>query len=172
MEWREKMAEDSIKKMIIAALDGADSIADAKSVIGDPIQTPSGTTIIPVSRVSIGIASGGLDYHPKSKQKNKDSDQKVPSKNAQPCFGGGGGTGITLTPVGFLIIYQDGRVEMLDIVNPAAVPAPVGVIDSITNLADKAPDIITRIKSALSKDKKPESGMDDKTIEEILKDDE
>ena len=166
------MAEDSIKKMIMAALDGADNLADTKSVIGDPIQTASGTTIIPVSKISIGIASGGLDYHPKSKSKSKDSDQKVPSKNAEPCFGGGGGTGITLTPVGFLIVYQDGRVEMLDIVNPAAVPAPVGIIDSITNLADKAPEIITRIKGALSRDKKPENGMDDPATEEILKDDE
>lgn len=156
--------------MIKAAIDGADVLADTKSVIGEPIQTPAGTTIIPVSKVSIGMATGGLDYHPKSKQKDKDSKQIVPSKSAEPCFGGGGGTGVSVTPVGFLVIYSDGRVEMLDIVNPAVAPAPVGFIESLTNLADKAPDIITRLKNAFSKDKKPENGLDDEKIKEILKD--
>ena len=65
-------------------------IVDANTVIGDPVTTPTGTVIIPVSKVSFGFASGGSDFNTKN---------GVPDK---PVFGGGSGAGVTLTPLHFL----------------------------------------------------------------------
>ncbi|MBQ7603350.1 MAG: hypothetical protein IJU75_00195 [Clostridia bacterium] len=148
--------ENSMSEMIRSSLEGISTIAGTDTVIGEPINAPGGTVIIPVSRVSVGFATGGLDYHPKSTQKSKDETKTVPSSGAKPCFGGGGGTGISVTPVCFLVITKDGRVEVLNVGDPAISNPAVGIIDSVASLAEKAPEIITRIKSTFSKDGKAE----------------
>lgn len=69
--------------------------------------TSAGTTIIPISKVSVGFAGGGNDYAGKN--------SAAVGKNN---FGGGGGTGVSVSPVGFLIVSADGKVELLNINNP------------------------------------------------------
>ena len=117
------------------------SMVDANTVIGDPIPTASGTTIIPISKVAVGIASGGVDYNPK--------------RDAQPRpqnFGGGGGTGLTVSPVGFLIVDENGSVDFLS-VNQKGKPDPV---DQLADLVERTPDIIARIKDLFAKKKDEE----------------
>ena len=80
--------------IIKASMDGIKSFTDMETVIGNAITTPNGVTVIPVSKVAMGIATGGIDYG-KSKQ---DSEQN---------FGGGGGTGLSITPVAFLTVGRD-----------------------------------------------------------------
>jgi uncharacterized spore protein YtfJ len=81
----------------------------------------------------MGFASGGLD---------------VPtSKNSAKNFGAGGGTGVTVTPVGFLVVSPQGHVEMLGMNQEKA-----GPMDHVTEILEKAPDIINRIKSVFAKD--------------------
>ena len=76
------MAEQSkLQDMIRTSLESIRAMVDANTVVGTPIQTPSGTTIIPISKVSVGYASGGLDFSSQTAQKN---------------FGGGGGTGLSV----------------------------------------------------------------------------
>ena len=84
-------------------------MVDVNSVIGDPITTPDGITIIPVSKVSVGFGGGGSDYV--SRNANK---QENP-------FGGGAGGGIKVTPIAFLIV-KEGSVRML----PLPIPPPTG----------------------------------------------
>ena len=89
--------ENRIPEIIRSSMENIRSMFDANKVVGDPISTPQGTTIIPISKISMGIAASGFDYNPK--------------KEAQPRpqnFGGGGGTGITVNPIGFLIVDKDG----------------------------------------------------------------
>ena len=62
-------------------------MVDVNTIIGDPIQTPEGVTIIPVSKVKIGFAGGGSDFAPKGYPVNKNN-----------AFGGGSGAGVTITP--------------------------------------------------------------------------
>ena len=83
--------------------------------------------------------------------------------------GGGGGTGVAVTPLCFLVVTANGNVSMLNINSPAAVPPTVGTLDSITSFAEKAPDILAKIKGIFTK-KKPEDGLDDETLNEELKD--
>ena len=130
--------ENKIPEIIRSSMESIRSMVDANTVIGDPIATEGGTTIIPISKISIGIASGGVDYNPK--------------KDAQPRpqnFGGGGGTGITVNPVGFLVIDNRGDVEFINVSNKGKSDP----IDQIADLIERAPDIIERIKEIFEKDK-------------------
>ncbi len=98
-------------------------MVDVNSVIGNPITTADGTTIIPVSKVSVGFGGGGSDYV--SKNLNK---QENP-------FGGGAGGGVKVTPVAFLII-KDGNVRMLPVATPANTTAD-RIVEQIPDALDK-----------------------------------
>ena len=129
--------ENRIPEIIRSSMENIRSMFDANKIIGDPINTPQGTTIIPISKISMGIAASGFDYNPK--------------KEAQPRpqnFGGGGGTGITVNPVGFLVVDSDGDVEFLP-VSQKGKPDPV---DQIADLVERAPDIISKIKDIFAKE--------------------
>ena len=76
------MAESRINDMIQTSLESIKKVLDANTVIGDPINAPDGTFILPISKVAVGYASGGVDY-----------DSKIEKKDDKN-FGGGGGTGI------------------------------------------------------------------------------
>ena len=97
---------------------------DANSVIGDPITTADGVTIIPISKVSVGFGGGGSDYV--SKNANK---QENP-------FGGGAFGGVKVTPMAFLII-KEGSVRML----PVAVPAST----TADRIVEQVPDLLEQI---------------------------
>ena len=101
-------------------------MVDVNSVIGNPITTPDGTTIIPVSKVSVGFGGGGSDFV--SKNVNK---QENP-------FGGGAGGGVKVTPIAFLII-KDGSVRMLPVATPANSTAD--------RIVEQVPDVLDRISS-------------------------
>ena len=98
-------------------------MVDVNSVVGDPITTADGVTIIPVSKVSAGFGGGGSDYV--SKNANK---QENP-------FGGGAGGGVKVTPIAFLII-KDGNVRMLPVAAPANTTAD-RIVEQVPDLLDK-----------------------------------
>ena len=98
-------------------------MVDVNSVIGTPITTGDGVTIIPVSKVSAGFGGGGSDYV--SKNANK---QENP-------FGGGAGGGVSVTPIAFLII-KDGNVRMMPVATPANTTAD-RLVEMIPDTLDK-----------------------------------
>lgn len=111
-------------------------MVDVNAVIGDPITTPDGVTIIPVSKISVGVAGGGSDFVSKN------------ANNRENPFGGGAGGGVKVTPLGFLIV-KDGTVRMLPIAAPANTPAD--------RLVEMIPDTLDRITNFIdSKTKKAE----------------
>ncbi len=93
-------------------------MVDVNSVIGNPITTPDGVTIIPVSKVSVGFGGGGSDY-----TKNNDA------------FGGGAGGGVKVTPICFLIV-KDGAVRMMPVAAPANSTAD-RIVEQVPDLLDK-----------------------------------
>ena len=99
-------------------------MVDVNSVVGEPITTADGITIIPVSKVSVGFGGGGSDYV--SKNTNK---QENP-------FGGGAGGGVKVAPVAFLVI-KEGNVRMLPIAAPANTTAD--------RIVEQVPDVLDRI---------------------------
>ena len=103
-------------------------MVDVNSVVGDPITTPDGVTIIPISKVSVGFGGGGSDFVSKNV-----NHQENP-------FGGGAGGGVKVTPVAFLII-KDGSVRMLPVATPANTTTD-RVVEMVPDLLDKVSDFI------------------------------
>ena len=132
------MAETKVTGIIAGALEDLRTVVDANTIIGTPIETNAGTTIIPVSKVSMGVASGGVDYESKKTAGNNN-------------FGGGGGSGVSVVPVAFLVVHADGSVEMMNVSNPTSKPADLGY--NVSSLIERAPEIIEKIKSMIPKKK-------------------
>ena len=151
------MQDNNIGGIIRAALENVKSIVDSDTLIGEPINTPSGTMIIPVSKISVGLASGGLDFNSKKKKDDPENAQLLPQN-----FGGGGGTGLVMTPVGFLVVKPDGSVEMLNI-GPtggnAADPVGAELSDMVAGFIRHSPDYITKIKNAFRSRKSGDKGV-------------
>lgn len=129
--------ENKIPEIIKSSLENIRSIVDANTVVGEPISTDVGTTIIPISKISVGVATGGVDYNDKA-------DRPRPQN-----FGGGGGTGLMVSPVGFLVVDKNGDVEFIN-VGMKGKPDPV---DQIADFVERTPDIIAKIKEIFSKNK-------------------
>lgn len=103
-------------------------MVDVDTVVGNPINTPDGVTIIPVSTVSFGFASGGSDFPVKE----------------NTGFGGGGGSAIKINPIGFLVI-KEGNVRMLN------VSPPIGT--TVDRLVELIPDVLDRIQRFIDKNR-------------------
>ena len=98
-------------------------MVDVNSVIGEPITTPDGVTIIPVSKVSVGFGGGGSDFA----SKNAGSQENP--------FGGGVGGGVKVTPICFLIV-KDGAVRMMPVAAPANTTAD-RIVEQVPDVLDK-----------------------------------
>ncbi len=106
-------------------------MVDVNSVIGTPITTPDGVTIIPVSKVSVGFGGGGSDFANKG--------------GSDTPFGGGAGGGVKVTPICFLIV-KDGAVRMMPVAAPANSTAD-RIVEQVPDLLDKVASFIdTRIE--------------------------
>ncbi len=125
------MSENKMSDIIKASMDGIKSFTDMETVIGNAITTPSGVTVIPVSKVAMGIATGGIDYG----RGRHETEQN---------FGGGGGTGLSITPIAFLTVGRDAEVSLIHINSGGS------DVEKITSLIERAPEIIEKLKNALS----------------------
>ena len=133
-----------LEGMIETSLESLKKIVDVNTVVGEPIKTESGTTVIPVSKVSLGFASGGLDYAGKSEEAVRARLQN---------FGGGGGTGLSVVPVGFLVVSPDGNVDMINV----GMEYKSGPIEQVADVVERAPEIIAKIKAFFAKDAEPDT---------------
>ena len=147
MENKEK---NSVSELMETTMTKIREMVDSNSVIGEPITTPDGVTLIPVSRVSLGFGSGGGTYGQTSER-----------------FGGGGGAGVKIDPVAFLVI-KDGHTKLVNIKNqdlidgvlgldedgqtrmvPVAVPATA----TMDRVLEMAPQLIDRVEGFVNKKK-------------------
>ena len=121
------MKEQSASGILNTTIEKVRQLVDVSTIVGEPIRLSDEITVIPVSKVTYGFASGGSDF---------------PSKSNAELFGGGGGAGITINPVAFLVL-KDGEVTLKHITsNDNAAERIVNmipdVIDKVTSVADKA----------------------------------
>lgn len=114
--------------MIGTTMEKLQTLVDTNTVVGDPIVTADGTTVIPITKVTYGVAGGGTDFTTKTQ------------KSGNP-FGGGAGASVTLTPVSFLIV-KDGNTRMI----PVAVPAST----TADRLIEKAPEYADKLMEFLN----------------------
>ena len=117
---------EQLPNMLDSTIQKIKEMVDVNSVIGEPISTPDGVTIIPVSKVSVGFGGGGSDFVNKSGGDNP--------------FGGGVGGGVKVTPICFLIV-KDGNVRMMPVAQPANTTAD--------RIVEMVPDTIDKLTSYL-----------------------
>ena len=127
-------------------VDKVREIADANTIVGQPIVTGE-VTIIPISRLSVGVGSGGTEFG---------SKHKKPEDNS--CFGGGAGAGINLIPVGFLVV-KDGSVKLLPVAPPAATTVD-RVVEMMPEAIDKITDFIEKQQEKKKAEKAAQNGTD------------
>ena len=120
------MSEHPLGTLAQGAIDKIKEMIDVSTVVGEPISCGNSVTVIPVSRVSVGFASGGTD---------------LPSKKEKSLFGGGTGGGVTVTPTAFLVINGN-DVRLLPLYSTAT---------TTDRIVENAPDIINRIGDLFQK---------------------
>ena len=118
--------KNQLNDMMGAAMDKVRAMVDTNTIVGQPITTPDGVTLIPISKVSFGFGSGGGDY----------------GKPAKDGFGGGAAAGVKIDPVAFLVI-KDGITRVM----PVAVP-PVNTVDRIVEMV---PDVMDKVEKFIDK---------------------
>ncbi len=112
---------DNIKKMIDGAMDKIKTIIDTSTVIGEKVTTDDGTTIIPISKVTVGYVVGGGEYADLSARR---------VANNYPMAGGSSG-GMSLTPVGFLVLMKEGDVKFVNVENKTLYQTVLNMFNSI-----------------------------------------
>ena len=125
--------EHPIQQLINDAMGKMREIVDSNTVIGTPITTREGTTILPVSKISFGFVSGGTDF---ANEKQKD------------LFGGAASSGASITPVGFLVIKGD-SVKLIQLAENGR------AVDRVLNMV---PEVLDKLEVFISKDKKSDKG--------------
>lgn len=134
------MKEQSAAGILGTSIEKIKDLVDVSTIIGDTIKISDTLQIIPVSKVTYGFASGGSDF---------------PSKNNTELFGGGGGAGITISPVAFLVV-NNGNVSIKYI--NATEGSVERVIGMVPDIVDKASDVISTLKNK------------DKTVDDTISD--
>ena len=125
------MAEHPIQGLMNVTMDKIRQMADSNTIIGKPIKTDDGTTILPVSRISFGFASAGTDFEGKNAA-NKD------------LFGGGSGAGVNIQPVAFLVV-KDGCVRTIQLSDGS---------NTIDRALTMLPELVDKVSALLKKEEK------------------
>ena len=112
-------------------MDKIRELVNSDTIIGEPVSLPDGTTILPVSRVTFGVATGGSDFA---------------AKQSKELFGGGSGAGVTVAPVAFLVV-KDGNVRTIQLADPN---------NSLERAITMLPELVDKL-AALLKKEKPEA---------------
>jgi sporulation protein YtfJ len=140
------MPEHPIETLMKTAMESIKDMVDVNTVVGEPIETPDGHVIVPVSRVVAGFAAGGSEYE--ASQGNSGSD-----KGALP-FGGGSGAGVSVQPVGFLVVGRE-NIRLLPVDGNAVIDR---VLDVTPQVLDKIQQIAGRGKKETAKEKENAEG--------------
>lgn len=92
------MEEHPIQGLMTTAMESLKGMIDANTIVGDPVESPDGSIIIPVSKLGFGFAAGGSEFN------GSDSG----GEDASMPFGGGSGGGVSITPIAFLVLGKEG----------------------------------------------------------------
>ena len=126
--------KNPIGELMQSIMENVRSMMKMDTVVGDPIITPDGITLIPISRISVGFGGGGVEF----------SSEKV---GQQRPYGGGNATGVKIEPIGFLVI-KEGVIRMINVTPPAN--------NTVDRLIDLVPQVMDRVDNFIEKQKKAE----------------
>lgn len=124
------MKDQSASAILATAIDRIKEMVDCQTIIGDTIDAGEGIKVIPISKVTYGFASGGTDF---------------PTKTSKELFGGGGGAGVTISPVAFLVIK--GSDVSVKYISEGAENSAERIISMVPDVVNKVTDVVAKIKN-------------------------
>jgi sporulation protein YtfJ len=137
--------EHPIEGLMKTSMQNIKEMVDVNTILGDPVETPDGSVIIPISRVTFGFAAGGSQFEAnkvKAKEKDKERSQEANGNEPLP-FGGGSGAGITINPVAFLVVGKE-QTKLL----------PVESNILVDRILDSAPKLLEKVQEMMGPNKK------------------
>ncbi|MCR5577284.1 MAG: GerW family sporulation protein [Oscillospiraceae bacterium] len=125
------MDKNPIGELMQNTMENVRSILKVDTVVGDPIYTPDGIMLVPISKISVGFGGGGVEFNQKKVTENRP-------------YGGGNATGVKIEPIGFLIV-KDGTVRMVNVTPPANT--------TVDRIIDLVPQVMDRVDAFIDKQK-------------------
>ena len=125
------MDNNPISQLMQNTMDNVKNVLKVDTVVGDPIITPDGITLVPISKISLGFGGGGVEFGTK-----KTGDDRP--------YGGGNATGVKIEPIGFLVI-KEGTVRMINVTPPAS--------NTVDRIIDMVPQVMDRVDNFIDKQK-------------------
>ena len=125
------MDKNPIGELMQNTMENVRNILKVDTVVGDPIYTPDGITLVPISKISVGFGGGGVEFN----------NKKV--GDARP-YGGGNATGVKIEPIGFLVI-KEGTIRMINVTPPAS--------NTVDRIIDLVPQVMDRVDAFIEKQK-------------------
>ena len=125
------MDNNPISQLMQTTMDNVKNVLKVDTVVGDPIITPDGITLVPISKISLGFGGGGVEFGAK-----KAGDDRP--------YGGGNATGVKIEPIGFLVI-KEGTVGMINVTPPAS--------NTVDRIIDMVPQVMDRVDNFIDKQK-------------------
>ncbi|MGN7381203.1 GerW family sporulation protein [Paenibacillus sp. SAFN-117] len=133
------MAEHPIQGLMKTAMENIRDMVDVNTIVGDPVETPDGSVILPISKVGFGFAAGGSEFVTDQGAGTPGTPHEANHAQVSLPFGGGSGGGISITPIAFLVVGQQGvRIVPLD-----------NQTHLFERLIDSAPQVVEKIQSMM-----------------------
>lgn len=142
------MAEHPIQGLMKVAMENIKEMVDVNTIVGDPVETPDGSVIMPISKVGFGFAAGGSEFYGDIEEAGNNNSTGGGNNNADNAtvmlpFGGGSGGGVSITPIAFLVVNKLG-VKVVPLDNQTHI---------YERLIDSAPQVVEKIQSMLKNGK-------------------
>jgi sporulation protein YtfJ len=138
------MAEHPIQGLMTTAMHSIKDMVDVNTIVGDAVQAPDGTVIIPISRVAFGFAAGGGEYNSccetGSSKSSDDDEEDSKGSSAKFPFAGGSGAGVSINPVAFMVVGKE-QIKLL----------PVNTNSSVDKILDLVPDLFDKANEVFGK---------------------
>ena len=157
------MAEQHpIEGLMTTAMESIKEMVDVNTIVGDAVQSPDGTVIIPISKVAFGFAAGGGEYSymadddGSDKESSRDSGEDGGKPGKYP-FAGGSGAGVSINPVGFMVV-GNGQIKLL----------PVNMNSSVDKVLDLVPELVCKIEDFFRKRDSSRREHDDNASEDNI----
>ncbi|HZG82946.1 MAG TPA: GerW family sporulation protein [Brevibacillus sp.] len=149
------MADHPIQGLMRTAMENIKQMIDVNTIIGDPVETPDGSVILPISKVGFGFAAGGSEFQ---------YEQNHPTSIGYP-FGGGSGGGVSITPVAFLVVGKQG-IRSIPLENTTHL---------YDRILDSVPQFVEKMQGVFGKKEEPTvstttvvTKMDDQDLEDLI----
>jgi len=137
------LTEHPIEGLMTTAMQSIREMVDVNTIVGDAVQAPDGTVIIPISRVTFGFAAGGGEYASKpadEKHRRDEDEDRESGYSGKFPFAGGSGAGVSINPVAFMVVGNE-HIRLL----------PVNMNSSVDRIIDLIPELLTKANEVVKK---------------------